>query len=547
MLTVSGSITRIARRLGGPRFLALPLLRILAVFLSLVWVTLTFDNSPGRHSIEIAVAAFSAYCAILIGALWVRPAPTLRLNVVVLVVDVTFALVLIRLSGGAPSALYLALLLIAGLQSYYYGLRRGLYVGAASSVGYVVVVWPTLEGIEWANVTVRIVTLLGTALLVGILADVEEGERLQVFALTSAAQERERFIRSVVEGLREGVVALDSAGGIVAWNEAMARCSGLRGADVLGRDFFVIFGGPGPASWMAPLRRLLRGELEEFAVDEVEHPVEGRGRVVLNFRASRLRHGDAGAGAVLLIQDVTERVGFEQAARQAEKLAAVGTLAAGIAHELNNPIGIISSRIELMLLDAGSRPLPEGTRRDLDVLHRHAQRVARIAQGLLTFARQAPHELGAVDLNRVVEDSLLLMDKSFAKSGVALARRLAPGLPPLLGDANALQQVVINLLSNARDAIEGRGEIFVETCGADDPSGGVRLMVRDTGHGIAPDALQRIFDPFFTTKAQGTGLGLSITYGIVRDHRGTVDVESTPGRGTTFTLTFPAAPAEARV
>jgi signal transduction histidine kinase len=223
-------------------------------------------------------------------------------------------------------------------------------------------------------------------------------------------------------------------------------------------------------------------------------------------------------------------------------MAAVGTLAAGVAHELNNPIGIISSRIELMLLDVEGQPIREELRRDLEVLHRHAQRVARIVQGLLSFARQAPAEQGPVDLNRVVEDTLLLVDKQITREGITIVRRLAPTLPAVWGDANALQQVMMNLVTNAREALGSLGEIVIET---EPRADGVRLTVRDSGPGIPQEMRPKIFDPFFTTKPRGTGLGLSISYGIVRDHSGTIEVESEPGRGTAFVLTFPPAPVPA--
>jgi signal transduction histidine kinase len=240
-------------------------------------------------------------------------------------------------------------------------------------------------------------------------------------------------------------------------------------------------------------------------------------------------------------------VALERGARQSEKLAALGTLAAGLAHELNNPIGVISSRIEIMLLDAEAQPIHGRLAEDLRVLHRHAQRVARIAQGLLSFSRQSSGLHGPVDLNHLVEETLLLVERPIAKQGVTVTRRLAPDLPALWGDGNTLQQVVLNLLTNARDAVGTTGEITVETSRAAGGSGAVCLVVRDTGPGIPPEALPRIFDPFFTTKADGTGLGLSISYGIVRDHHGTLDVESREGEGTTFTLTFPVSDARAAV
>jgi hypothetical protein len=236
-------------------------------------------------------------------------------------------------------------------------------------------------------------------------------------------------------------------------------------------------------------------------------------------------------------REEAERAGLALAARRAEKLAALGTLAAGLAHELNNPIGIMSSRIEVMLMEGDG--LPPNVREDLEVLHRQTQRVARITQGLLTFARSSAGERAPIDLNHIVRETLLLAESQIAKGGVKVTAELAPDLPAILGDADTLQQVMLNLVTNARDAVEIGGEIRIATRRRES-DGMIELMVADTGRGIAPEDLTRIFDPFFTTKASGTGLGLSLTHGIVREHGGTIDVESAPGRGTRFILAFPA-------
>jgi PAS domain S-box-containing protein len=531
----------LSRRVGGPRVLALPMLRFLAIVAGWVWILLT-PAQAGWDLLDSTMLAFLLYSVALVVGLWVSPAPTLRLNFWVVAIDLVFALSLVRLTGGARSTLFLALLLIAGLQSYYYGIRRGSLVALASGAGYLAVVWPTIGAVDWADIVIRLVVLAGTAIGVGILADVETAERLKVLALTGEAREREEFIRSVVESLHEGVVALDRDGRITAWNRAMEVRYDIAAAEVLGREFFEMFPAARREAWGTSLRRLLDGEIEELVLEGVAHESLRAGRVVQNLKGTRLRRNGAPAGAVLLVEDITEQVGLERSARQAEKMAAVGTLAAGVAHELNNPIGIISSRIELMLLDLESQPLGDELRRDLEVLHRHAQRVARIVQGLLSFARQAPAEQGPVDLNRVAEDTLLLVDKQIAREGITIVRRLAPGLPAVWGDANALQQVMMNLVTNAREALGARGEIAIET---EHRADGVRLIVRDTGPGIPRDTLSKIFDPFFTTKPSGTGLGLSISYGIVRDHHGTIEVDSEPGRGTVFVLTFPPAPVPA--
>jgi len=537
-------LDRVVRRLGGPRVLALPLLRALAVLAGVVWVLLTPAGSAGWNASAGVLLAFALYSAGLMAALWLWPGRVLRLNVLVLLGDLVFALLLIRFTGGAQSALFLALPLIAGLHSYYYGLWRGVGVALAAAGAYVVVAWPTIDQLEWANVVIRLVMLVGAAVGVGILARVEESERRAVATLTGLADEREQFIRSVVESLNEGLVVLDLQGRVVTWNRAVEERYGIPANEVLGKNFLDQFPNYLLEGLAEPLRRLIRGEIDHILLESVTHETLRKGRVVQHLKGSLLLQNGRPAGAVLLIRDITEQVALERSARQTEKLAALGTLAAGLAHELNNPIGIISSRIELMLLDAESRPLALEVEEDLHVLHRHAQRVAHITQGLLSFARQSSGHRGPVDLNHLVEETLLLMERQVVKEGIVMKRALAADLPPIWGDGNALQQVMLNLLTNARDALADGGEIAIETGPAPGAPGGVRLVVSDTGPGIPPDVLPKIFDPFFTTKSEGTGLGLSISYGIVRDHKGMVDVQSGPGQGTTFILTFPPLAAE---
>jgi PAS domain S-box-containing protein len=544
MVRVQLRLEQVARRIGGPRVLALALLRALAVLAGFVWVVLAPTDYHGWEPVRGVLLAFLAYCAALMAALWRWPGRTLGLNLLIVAADLVFTLLLIHYTGGARSALFLALLLIVAVQAYYHGLGHGLGVALVAALAYLGVIWPTIDPIESANTMIRVVVLLGTAIGVGALAQVEESERHAVARLSSDMQTREQFIRGVVESLGEGLVTLDLEGRVTGWNRAIEERYGIAAEKVIGRSFLDQFPNYAQEGLAAPLRQLLRGEIEGFSLEALTHETLHAGRVVQNLKGTLLRQGGRPAGAVLLIQDITERVALERSARQGEKLAALGTLAAGLAHELNNPIGIISSRIEIMLLDAESRPLPEECAEDLRVLHRHAQRVTRIAQGLLSFARLSSGQRGPVDLNHLVEETLLLIEKQIGRDGIAVKRALAPDLPPVWGDGNALQQVMVNLLTNARDALVEGGEIAVRTGPAPGQAGAVRLIVSDTGPGIPPDVLSRIFDPFFTTKSQGTGLGLSISYGIVREHKGTVDVQSRPGEGTTFILTFPPLAAE---
>jgi PAS domain S-box-containing protein len=224
---------------------------------------------------------------------------------------------------------------------------------------------------------------------------------------------------------------------------------------------------------------------------------------------------------------------------QSEKLSALGRLVAGVAHEMNNPLGIISSRIELMLGEAEDQGVSAQVREDLKVIHRNVLRVAGVAQALRSFARQSTGERRPVDLNAVVAETLLLVGKPMSTDNIRVTTALDPALPSLLGDANALQQVLLNLLTNAREALTEGGEISIQTgCDPARP-GRLQLSVTDTGPGIPPAHLPHLFEPFYTTKPSGTGLGLAVSYGIVQDHLGTIDVHSVAGQGATFTLSFP--------
>jgi PAS domain S-box-containing protein len=423
----------------------------------------------------------------------------------------------------------------------------------------------------------------GGVLAMGFIMDISERKRTEEALACQAqglrhfaeeAQVREAFIRNVVESIRDGIIVLDHHGRITDWNRAMEERYGITATEVRGLAILEAFPLLKTGAFEEVLARLL-DKNEEVSLEGFEHETHRRGPVTVNIKGSPLRTATGEViGAVLTLEDVTDRVQLEQIARQSEKMAAVGTLAAGIAHEINNPIGIITSRVELMLMEARERRLAPEVIKDLQVVEKHAGRVAKITQGLLSFSRQAPWKLTAVDLNQIVEEVLLLVEKQLAKERIALKKDLALDLPKIRGSANHLEQVVVNLVTNAREAmpnggtlriataihrapivtdrtgeaqVGGRSSDFGETSASSvEPLSravvehpGVEIQVTDTGQGIPPEVLPRIFDPFFTTKKQGTGLGLSITYGIVREHGGTITVESRLGEGSTFVIQFP--------
>jgi PAS domain S-box-containing protein len=365
--------------------------------------------------------------------------------------------------------------------------------------------------------------------------------------LSEAALRRsEDTARAVLESASEGIILIDAAGRITLVNAAAERMFEYPRAELLGQ----------PLEILLPER--IRGDHVTHRAGYFAEPrvrpmgigldLSGRRRGGIEFPVEiSLSHVVSAEGgvAIAFITDITERKRVEaqlqrqrEVLYQNEKLAALGTMAAGIAHEMNNPLGIITTRIEVMLLDAEQQALPAQVLDDLQVLHRASQRVARIAASLRSFARQSPGDRVPLDLNTVVDESVQLLQKPLAADNVQIVTSLDRTLAPILGDASTLHQVLMNLLTNAREAMPDGGQIRLETGPAERP-GWIRLLVADTGTGIPAEEISKIFDPFFTTKRTGTGLGLSVSYGIIQEHGGTVDVQSRPGAGTSFIISFP--------
>ena len=241
------------------------------------------------------------------------------------------------------------------------------------------------------------------------------------------------------------------------------------------------------------------------------------------------------------VEERTAQLRLAQAeAVRGEKLASVGLLASGVAHELNNPLTGVLTFSSLL-----RQAMPEGSQEadDLDVVIRETKRCASIIRRLLDFARDKPPEKTFADLNQVAADTVRIVERPANLHDIAIGLELDPELPQVWMDPNQIKQVVMNLLVNAQHAIEDKGSIVIRTRRVP-PSGGavpmVELAVSDTGGGIPPENLQRIFDPFFTTKSgKGTGLGLSVSHGIIEAHGGAISVESEVGRGSTFRFTLP--------
>ncbi len=239
-----------------------------------------------------------------------------------------------------------------------------------------------------------------------------------------------------------------------------------------------------------------------------------------------------------LRQAVTDVKAAHMQILHSDKLSAIGGVYASLTHEINNPLSILLSRVKLLIGSAHEQHFPTELLRDLEVIEHHGNRIADIIRGLLTFSRKTPFEFAKTDLNRVIDECMSLVEKPFAKQGITIKTDLTAAPLVFSGSYNHLQQVFLNLLNNSRDAMPNGGEIAIRTLTTKTR---VIAEIQDSGSGIPVDVQEKIFEPFFTTKdvGKGTGLGLPISYGIIRDHNGEIEVESTPGKGTMFRVTLP--------
>ncbi|HEX8338673.1 MAG TPA: ATP-binding protein, partial [Pyrinomonadaceae bacterium] len=370
----------------------------------------------------------------------------------------------------------------------------------------------------------------------------EQKERAEELALLK------EFNESIVESINVGILTADASGRVTACNSAFEEMLGLRRDEATGQTVEDLF-----AEDFAETLRLALGEqgwnLAELRNIYKLHTATRTGRtLILNIALAPLKRADAAVhgGVLVVLEDVTGRVRLEEQLQQREKLSSIGLLAAGVAHEINTPLTGVSSYTQMLL---GMLADTDPKHALLQKIRRQTDRATGIVNNLLNFSRTGgATEFAEVNLARVLDDTLQLLEPQLRQSRVEIAREYATDLPRVYGNAGKLQQVFTNLLLNARDAIPDGGRITLRASGADDRDV-LTVEVVDDGIGIAPENVARIYDPFFTTKGvgRGTGLGLAVSYGIVQEHSGHIAVESAPGRGTTFRITLPTAGAHMRL
>ncbi|HWS55816.1 MAG TPA: response regulator [Pyrinomonadaceae bacterium] len=363
---------------------------------------------------------------------------------------------------------------------------------------------------------------------------------------TAEAESQRRFTEAIIDSLPVSLYAVDRHHRVVAWNRNRELGGqGIPRRDVLGRNVFEV------------LTRQPREQLEEefrraFETGEIERiEQEGRGpdgglRHWLVSKVPMRIDGEEVSHVITVGEDITERVVASRAVARSEKLAAVGRLAAGVVHEINNPLATIAacaealeSRTDEGVYGAGADA--DDLREYLQLIRGEAFRCKQITNGLLDFSRARAVQHAPVNVSEVVESAARLLLHQKRGAAIKVEVELAESVPLVSGDEGQLQQAVIILAENAIDAMPEGGTLSLRT--RRDAEGGAAVEVGDTGHGIPPEILERIFDPFFTTKevGRGTGLGLAVCYGIVTEHGGRIAVESAAGRGSLFAIRLPPA------
>jgi signal transduction histidine kinase len=415
-----------------------------------------------------------------------------------------------------------------------YGWRGGVLTALATTVLYLphVVISAQSMPMDSFNDALENVLFLFVGGFAGSLADAERtqrrraqetaeqlaeaNQRLQEQA--AHAEQMRGQVASILESLDSGVVTLDNAGHVTTVNRAAESLLAVLGAT----------SGKLPASVEAYAREGPRG-YRQLTTDT--HVLGLRGSPLTGARGEML-------GTVLVLDDVSELKALEAQVQRAQRLAALGRLAGGLAHEIRNPLGIVRAAAQMLHHELRSDArLGEYTQ----VIQSEVDRVDRLIEQLLAYARPRPLARGPVDLGELAERAVALTRAYASQHGVACAVAGDAAAPVVDGDAELLLQALVNLLINAVQATAPGGRVTVEVSAAHDrrvPT--ATLTVRDTGQGIAPDDLQRVFDPFFTTRGDGVGLGLSIVQQIVHEHSGTIDVTSEPGAGTAFVIRLPA-------
>lgn len=474
-----------------------------------------------------------------------RLGPTLSFTYAQIGLDTLLVTLLIYVTGGIASVfsfLYLVVIVYASILLYkkgslimatlcsiqygvmidleYYGILEPFYTQASLSV----------QAYEGSFVIYKIVMTVLACFLVAFLSSYLAQQTVRSERELKAKQkdfrQLEAFNASIVHSMDSGLLTLDVAGAITSFNTAAERITGFARAEVLGKPLATIF---------PEVIQRYDTSAESHKKGPYRHDVTFRksdGTVgYLGFSVSSLRErGGRAIGNLLIFQDLTAMKIMESHVKRVEKLAAVGEMAAGIAHEIKNPLASMTGSIQLLKGQVGMTSVTEKL---MQIVLREADRLNALANDFLLFARPSSGKVEPVDLSSAIEETLELFEQdAICRNRIKVARRLAPNIWTRM-DPKHIRQILWNLLLNAAEAVDGTGSVEVTSEVVEDMA---QISIKDDGCGMSEETQKNIFDPFFTTRAQGTGLGLSIVHRLLESYGGRINVESREDQGTTFVL-----------
>ncbi len=392
--------------------------------------------------------------------------------------------------------------------------------------------------------TLREVLAITADVLAPLIASFELSEDLasEIALRTREIEAQRRFTSKIIDSLPLGLYVVDRDYRIQAWNRK--RETGTQGIDreeVIGRPVFdVLHRQPRTLLKREFDRAFLTGELEQL---EVESVASGIPRFYRLTKVPMRLDDDQVSHVITIGEDITDWKRVQEQVSQTEKLAAVGQLAAGVMHEINNPLATIGACVEALTLRVDDLPASDAQNYEeyLRIIDSELARCKSIVDGLLDFSRPKARVKRPAEVNQILEDALFLVKHHEKFRGITLTRELAEDLPTIQANQEQLIQVLLSLMLNAIDAMEGKGALTVRTSKSPHRPSDVLIEIQDTGMGIPREDIPKIFEPFFTTKlpGRGTGLGLSICYGIVQEHGGRLVVHSQLGHGSLFRVILP--------
>jgi two-component system sensor histidine kinase PilS (NtrC family) len=534
----------IALNVGGPlRGFSWARLGVAAVLLALAPLV-----APGPVPAERAVLVLALLVAIAsAGAVLLLPPPadSRRLTWFICLLDTALVTAVVAATGGPRSIFTFLYVLGVTATCVLLSRTRGLAIAAVSIVLYTGIVLartvlPLIQffdapqettALEVVTMFLNAATLLVVAILAGGLGEQYRATRQELETRQKDLRDLQAFKDLVFQSVGTGLIALDLEHRVTAFNHAAEEITGVAAPHAIGQAWSSLIGSVIP---LEPIESVIaanpRASTRHEAV--LRRPDGTSVPVRMTFSALRSGEGER-LGLISACEDLSAIREMESRMRQADRLATVGRMAANIAHEIRNPLASLTGAIEVL-----TSPLTADDARERlsQIVAHESERLNHIIKNFLEYARPAPLSIATFDVAAAAEEVLLLLEHRTSSGSLKVIREFAPSIPWAV-DAQQLRQILWNLCLNAVEAMPEGGELRVSVSvrGAT-----LEVAVSDTGDGIAAADVSHVFEPFFSTKPEGTGLGLALVHRIVQDHGGEIDVRSSPGLGTTFTLTLPA-------